>query len=107
MTYKEAIQWLKENDVKDDGKTIEFGDDIPELPERTMTDKIGEVGDFGCIVERSRIGSFSYIFVACFKIISAKKFRNYEENLKGMPVQKCCFMSTKSIYDNLLNLFVL
>lgn len=43
MQYTEAIEWLKENDVKkDDGTYYEFGEDIPEAPERLMTDKINE-----------------------------------------------------------------
>jgi len=43
MKYTEAIQWLKENDYKkDDGTFYEIGEDIPEAPERFMTDKIGE-----------------------------------------------------------------
>ncbi|ORX97668.1 asparaginyl-tRNA synthetase [Basidiobolus meristosporus CBS 931.73] len=42
MDYTEAIEWLRENNVrKEDGTTYEFGDDIPEAPERQMTDKIG------------------------------------------------------------------
>lgn len=44
MNYKEAIEYLKENNItKDDGSYYEFGEDIPEMPERKMTDKIGEI----------------------------------------------------------------
>ncbi|XP_040276990.1 asparagine--tRNA ligase, cytoplasmic isoform X2 [Bufo bufo] len=43
MDYSEAIYWLKEHDVKkDDGTYYEFGEDIPEAPERLMTDAINE-----------------------------------------------------------------
>lgn len=43
MDYKEAIAYLKENDIKkEDGSFYEFGEDIPEAPERAMTDKINE-----------------------------------------------------------------
>ena len=43
MDYKDAIQWLKDHNVtKEDGTNYEFGDDIPESPERRMTDAIGE-----------------------------------------------------------------
>uniref|UniRef100_A0A8C8BTB7 Asparagine--tRNA ligase, cytoplasmic n=1 Tax=Oncorhynchus tshawytscha TaxID=74940 RepID=A0A8C8BTB7_ONCTS len=43
MNYSEAIIWLKEHDIKkDDGTYYEFGEDIPEAPERLMTDAIGE-----------------------------------------------------------------
>merc|ERR1719350_2171799 len=43
MPYAEAIQWLKDNDYKkEDGTFYEIGEDIPEAPERYMTDKIGE-----------------------------------------------------------------
>ena len=43
MPYVEAIAWLKENDYKkEDGSYYEVGEDIPEAPERYMTDKIGE-----------------------------------------------------------------
>nr|XP_034827946.1 asparagine--tRNA ligase, cytoplasmic isoform X2 [Maniola hyperantus] len=42
MTYIEAIEYLRENNItKDDGTFYEFGDDIPEGPERKMTDAIG------------------------------------------------------------------
>ncbi|KAF7727732.1 hypothetical protein EC973_007191 [Apophysomyces ossiformis] len=41
MKYADAIEYLKENDIKkEDGTFYEFGDDIPEAPERAMTDKI-------------------------------------------------------------------
>lgn len=43
MEYSEAIQWLKDHDVrKEDGSFYEFGEDIPESPERKMTDTINE-----------------------------------------------------------------
>lgn len=43
MQYVEALQWLQEHGVrKSDDQPYEFGDDIPEQPERTMTDAIGE-----------------------------------------------------------------
>jgi asparaginyl-tRNA synthetase len=45
MDYSDAIEWLKEHKIYKDEKEqtfYEFGDDIPELPERTMTDTIGE-----------------------------------------------------------------
>jgi len=46
MNYVDAITWLKEHGVKkeeEDGtyRDYEFGDDIPEAPERHMTDTIG------------------------------------------------------------------
>jgi len=43
MPYVEAIAWLKENGYKkEDGTFYEVGEDIPEAPERYMTDTIGE-----------------------------------------------------------------
>mmetsp|Transcript_956 Transcript_956/g.1717 ORF Transcript_956/g.1717 Transcript_956/m.1717 type:complete len:524 (-) Transcript_956:437-2008(-) len=45
MDYSDAIQFCREHDIYKDKDTkthFEFGDDIPELPERTMTDMIGE-----------------------------------------------------------------
>lgn len=48
MDYSEAIVYLKEHDIKKpDGTYYEFGEDIPEAPERAMTDQIKEVGDGG------------------------------------------------------------
>lgn len=45
MDYKNAIEYLRANDIKkdEDGSFYEFGDDIPEAPERKMTDAINEV----------------------------------------------------------------
>ena len=44
MNYSEAIVYLKEHDIKkEDGTYYEFGEDIPEAPERVMTDQINEV----------------------------------------------------------------
>lgn len=41
MDYSEAIDYLKKNNItKDDGSFYEFGEDIPEMPERRMTDLI-------------------------------------------------------------------
>jgi asparaginyl-tRNA synthetase len=46
MNYTEAITWLKEHGIKKDekegGGDYEFGDDIPESPERKMIDTLGE-----------------------------------------------------------------
>ncbi|XP_053207711.1 asparagine--tRNA ligase, cytoplasmic-like [Panonychus citri] len=43
MNYSDAIDYLKKNNItKDDGSFYEFGEDIPELPERKMTDQINE-----------------------------------------------------------------
>ncbi|KAH9488862.1 Asparagine--tRNA ligase, cytoplasmic, partial [Bulinus truncatus] len=43
LTYIDAIQWLKENGVfKDDGSSYEFGDDIPEDPERLLINSFNE-----------------------------------------------------------------
>lgn len=43
MNYSDAIIYLRENNItKDDGSFYEFGEDIPEMPERKMTDKINE-----------------------------------------------------------------
>ncbi|XP_014663965.1 PREDICTED: asparagine--tRNA ligase, cytoplasmic-like isoform X2 [Priapulus caudatus] len=43
MNYTDAIEYLRENNItKEDGSFYEFGDDIPEGPERQMTDKINE-----------------------------------------------------------------
>uniref|UniRef100_A0A1D1XGT0 Asparagine--tRNA ligase, cytoplasmic n=1 Tax=Anthurium amnicola TaxID=1678845 RepID=A0A1D1XGT0_9ARAE len=41
MDYKDAIQYLKDHNIKkEDGSFYEFGEDIPESPERAMTDQI-------------------------------------------------------------------
>src|SRR4051812_10099920 len=43
MDYKDAIQYLKEHNIKkEDGSFYEFGEDIPEAPERAMTDQINK-----------------------------------------------------------------
>jgi len=43
MKYTEAIQWLKDHDYKkEDGTFYEIGEDIPEAPERFMTDTINQ-----------------------------------------------------------------
>ncbi|XP_060029924.1 asparagine--tRNA ligase, cytoplasmic isoform X3 [Erinaceus europaeus] len=43
MNYSDAIAWLKEHNIKkEDGTFYEFGEDIPEAPERLMTDTINE-----------------------------------------------------------------
>ncbi|KAF7244000.1 Asparagine--tRNA ligase, cytoplasmic [Varanus komodoensis] len=43
MNYTDALVWLKEHNVKKEDNTYyEFGDDIPEAPERQMTDAINE-----------------------------------------------------------------
>ncbi|ETE68839.1 Asparaginyl-tRNA synthetase, cytoplasmic [Ophiophagus hannah] len=43
MDYTEALIWLKEHEVKKEDDTYyEFGEDIPEAPERQMTDAINE-----------------------------------------------------------------
>ncbi|KAJ2691818.1 asparagine--tRNA ligase [Coemansia sp. RSA 1285] len=44
MRYADAITWLNEHGIKrqEDGKDFEFGDDIPEAPERKMTDAINK-----------------------------------------------------------------
>ncbi|ORX47747.1 asparaginyl-tRNA synthetase [Hesseltinella vesiculosa] len=41
MKYADAITYLKEHDIKkEDGSYYQFGEDIPEAPERAMTDQI-------------------------------------------------------------------
>lgn len=43
MNFSDVIEWLKEHDVKKgDGTFYEFGDNIPEAPERRITDNINE-----------------------------------------------------------------
>lgn len=44
MNYTEGIEWLKKHDIKNEqtGEFYKFGEDIPELPERKMTDTINE-----------------------------------------------------------------
>lgn len=47
LNYSDAIIYLKENNItKEDGTYYEFGEDIPEMPERKMTDQINEVNSF-------------------------------------------------------------
>ncbi|KAG8226985.1 hypothetical protein J437_LFUL000290 [Ladona fulva] len=43
MNYSDAIEYLKKNNItKEDGTFYEFGEDIPEMPERKMTDMINK-----------------------------------------------------------------
>ncbi|CAK9809422.1 Asparagine--tRNA ligase, cytoplasmic [Anthophora quadrimaculata] len=43
MSYIDAIEYLRANNItKEDGTFYEFGEDIPEMPERKMTDMINE-----------------------------------------------------------------
>lgn len=43
MHYADGIEWLRKADYrKEDGTLYEFGEDIPEAPERHMTDTINE-----------------------------------------------------------------
>lgn len=43
MEYADAIKYLKDNNItKENGDFYQFGEDIPEMPERKMTDKINE-----------------------------------------------------------------
>lgn len=43
MNYSAAIEYLQEHKItKEDGSYYEFGEDIPEMPERKMTDEINE-----------------------------------------------------------------
>ncbi|XP_075226479.1 asparagine--tRNA ligase isoform X2 [Lycorma delicatula] len=43
MNYSDAIKYLKEHNItKEDGSFYEFGEDIPEMPERKMTDEINK-----------------------------------------------------------------
>ncbi|XP_015791900.1 asparagine--tRNA ligase, cytoplasmic-like [Tetranychus urticae] len=43
MNYVDAIDYLKKHNItKEDGSFYEVGEDIPELPERKMTDQINE-----------------------------------------------------------------
>ncbi|XP_018019674.1 asparagine--tRNA ligase, cytoplasmic isoform X2 [Hyalella azteca] len=43
MAYADAIKYLEEHDIrKEDGSLYVFGEDIPEMPERKMTDAIGK-----------------------------------------------------------------
>ncbi|CAK9804319.1 Asparagine--tRNA ligase, cytoplasmic [Anthophora plagiata] len=43
MSYTDAIEYLRANNItKEDGTFYEFGEDIPEMPERKMTDMINE-----------------------------------------------------------------
>lgn len=43
LAYADGVQYLKDNNItKEDGTFYEFGEDIPEAPERKMTDKINQ-----------------------------------------------------------------
>jgi asparaginyl-tRNA synthetase len=44
MTHREAVQWLRDHDYKkEDGTLYDYDEDIPEMPERFLTDAIGKV----------------------------------------------------------------
>jgi hypothetical protein len=52
MTYKEGINWLRENGVaknSETGEAFEFGDDIPESAERHIVDTINRVGSLALV----------------------------------------------------------
>ncbi|KAI6198359.1 Asparaginyl-tRNA synthetase [Aphelenchoides fujianensis] len=44
MSHREAVQWLRDHDVKNEetGRLFEFDEDIPEMPERQLVDAIGK-----------------------------------------------------------------
>ncbi len=57
MNYTDAITYLKENEIKkEDGSYYEFGEDIPEAPERAMTDKINRVSIVALVIPSGSIG---------------------------------------------------
>merc|ERR1712227_1111908 len=57
MDYKVAIEYLREHDIKkDDGTYYEFGDDIPEAPERKMT-LVGKVIIMAPLTSKARTGT--------------------------------------------------
>lgn len=44
MTHRDAIKWLRDNNVqKEDGTLYDYNEDIPEKPERHLTDTINQV----------------------------------------------------------------
>ena len=93
MQYVEAIAWLKEHGYKkEDGTFYEIGEDIPEAPERYMTDTIGEP-----IMLNRLIGIFKKLKTNIETIlICILKRRNRTNRLKNaahVRIKKICCLT--------------
>lgn len=103
MPYTEAIEFLRKNNItKDDGSFYEFGDDIPEMPERKMTDMIGvpimlykfpaEIKSFympRCEEDRRLTESVDVLMPGVGEIVGGSmRTWNYEELLAGYEREK-------------------